>query len=240
AVAQATPQQSEGHGRRNLARGLSRHAERRASGAGHSAAAARMDIERMVQPGRGARHCHPVLSCPSPPDETREENDARGRRRHLVRVHGHSPSRGRPCRAARLPVTTPPALATVVRTVLETLPALLPAQSGQPTICSASSALVRAEPSGRGLRRNLCGVVTAAIDLADTLCRLAGAEEARIYRRTDARDCREAAAGHDTGACRSTAAAQANAWRALPENAGVLRFQATEDVRPRSLTSLLR
>ena len=38
-----------------------------------------MDVERKVQSGRCA--CHPVLSCPSPPDETREENDARGRGR---------------------------------------------------------------------------------------------------------------------------------------------------------------
>src|SRR3974390_368866 len=144
-----------------------------------------MDIERMVQPGRCARHCDSLLSCPSPPDETREENDARGRGQHVVRVHGHSSSRGRPCRAARLPVATPPALATVVRPVFETLPALLPAQSGQPALCPAPSALVRAEPSGRGFRRNLCGVVAAAVELADTLCRLAGAEEARICRRAD-------------------------------------------------------
>src|SRR5262249_19112008 len=155
---------------------------------------------------------------------TREENDARGRGQQLVRVHGHSPSRGRPCSAARLPVATPPALATVVRPVFETLPALLPAQSGQSELCPASSALVRAEPSGRGFGRNLGGVVAAAVELADPLRRLAGAEEARICRRADGRDCRGAAAGHDTGACRSAVRAQPNAWRALPEKAGVLRF----------------
>src|SRR5256714_12385437 len=137
-----------------------------------------MDIERMVQPGRCARHCDSLLSCPSPPDETREEIDARGRGRHVVRVHGHSPSRGGPCHAARLPAATPPTLAAVVRPVFETLPALLPAQSGQPVLCPASSSLVRAEPSGRGFRRNLRGMVAAAVELADTVCRLAGAEEA--------------------------------------------------------------
>src|SRR6266702_4020475 len=68
--------------------------------------------------------------------------------RHLVRVHGHSPSRGRPCRAARLPAAPSPAMAAVVRPVFETLPALLPAQSGQPALCPAPSALVRAEPPG--------------------------------------------------------------------------------------------
>src|SRR5256714_12101282 len=139
-----------------------------------------MDIERMVQPGRCARHCDSLLSCPSTADETREENDARGRGRHLVRVHGHSPSRDGPCRAARLPAATPPALAAVVRPVFETLPALLPTQSGQPVLCPASSSLVRAEPSGRGFRRNLCGMVAAAVELAGGRFRLGGAEEALI------------------------------------------------------------
>ena len=31
-------------------------------------------------PRRCARHCHSILSCPSPPDEAREENDARCQR----------------------------------------------------------------------------------------------------------------------------------------------------------------
>src|SRR5882757_8065914 len=162
-----------------------------------------MDIKRMVQPGGCARHCDSLLSRPSPLDETREENDARGRRRHLVRVHGHSPSRDGPCCAACLPAATPPALAAVVRPVFETLPALLPAQSGQPALCPASSSLVRAEPFGRGFRRNLCGMVAAAVELADPVCRLAGAEEARICRRADGRDRREAAAGHDARTCPS-------------------------------------
>src|SRR3977135_263632 len=139
-----------------------------------------MDVEGLVQYGGCARHRHSLLSRPSPPDETREENDARGRGRHLVRMHGHSPSRDGPCRAARLPAATPPALAAIVRPVFETLPALLPAQSGQPELCPAPSALVRAEPSGRGFRRNLCGVAAAAGGLAGALCRLAGGEEGGI------------------------------------------------------------
>jgi hypothetical protein len=143
-----------------------------------------------------------------------------------------------PC--SSLSIATPPALATVVRPVLETLPALLPPQSGQPALCPASSALVCAEPSGRGFRRNLCCVVAAAVELAGTLCRLAGAEEARVCRRAVGRDWRVAAASHDTGAFRSTVQTQRNAWRALPEKAGVLRLQATEDVRPQPLPSLLR
>src|SRR5581483_5132368 len=120
----------------------------------------------MVQSGPCARHCHPVLSRPSAPDEDREEDDARRRGRHLVRVHGDSPSRGGPCRAARLPAAPPPALPAAVRPVLETLPALLPAQSSEPALCPASPALVRAKPPGRGFRRNFCGLAAAAFELA--------------------------------------------------------------------------
>src|SRR6185437_13028403 len=123
----------------------------------------------------------------------------------LVRVHGHSPPRGRPCRTARLPAAASPALAATVRSVLETLSAVLPAQSGQSPLCPASSALVRAEPSGRGFRRDLRGVAAAAFELADALRRLAGAEEARICRGVDGGDRRETPAGHDAGACRSAA-----------------------------------
>src|SRR5882672_10750742 len=132
----------------------------------------------MVLSGQHARHCDAVLSRASPPDEARKENDARCRGRHLVRVHGHSSSRDRPCRTARLSAATSPALAATVRAVLETLPALLPAQSGQPALCPASAALVCAEPSGRGFRRDLCGVAAAALELADALRRLAGTQEA--------------------------------------------------------------
>ncbi len=96
-------------------------------------------------------------------------------------------------------------------------PLLLPAQSGQPALCPASSALVRAKPSGRGFRRNLCGMVAAAVEMADTLCRLAGAEKARICRRTDGRDCRRAAAHQRLGSvsirCPGSARRSANTTR---------------------------
>src|ERR1700722_14730331 len=127
-------------------------------------------------------------------------------------MHGHPPPRGGPCHSARLSAAAPPALAAAVRPVLKTLPALLPAQSGLPAICPASAALVRAEPSGRGFRGNLRGVAAAALELAHALCRLAGAEEARICRRTDGGDRREAAGVHDAGACRSAARARPDAW----------------------------
>src|SRR5579871_2354310 len=184
----------------------------------------------MVQSNRCPRNCHSVLPDPSPPHEAREEDDARRRGRDLVGVHGHSPSRGRARRAARLSAAAPPPLPATVRPVLETLPALLPAQSGQQALRPASPALVRAEPSGRGLRGNFRGLAPAAVELADALCRLAGAEEARICRRADGRNRRKAAAGRDPRTGRSIAWAQPDPWRALPEKAGVLRFHAPEDV----------
>ncbi len=168
---------AEGYGRRHLARGLLGALNEELQARGIRLRPHTWISSEWFSPA-DVPGMHSVLSRPSPPDETREENDARGRGRHLVRVHGHPPSRGRPCRAARLPAAAPPALAAIVRPVFEALPALLPAQSGQPALCPASSALVRAEPSGRGFRRDLCGVVAAAVELADAVCRLAGAEEA--------------------------------------------------------------
>src|SRR5580692_1392639 len=155
-------------------------------------------------------------------------------------MHGHPPPRGRPCHPARLSAAAPPALAAAVRTVLETLPALLPAQSGQPAICPASSAVVRAEPPGRGFRRNLCGVAAAAFELADALCRMARAEEAGICRRADGGNRRAAARGCDTGARRSPARTRPDACRTLSEKAGILCLQGAEDVRPRPFAVVFR
>ena len=185
AVARAPPQEPAGPDRGHLARGLHERSPRRARGAEHPAAAACLDLERMVQPGQHPRHRDPVLSRAPPPDEAREEDDARRRGRHPGRVHGDSPPRGRPHPAARLPAAAPPALAAAVRPVLATLPALLPAQPRQPEFRPAPAALVRAGPSGRGFRRDVCRLAEAALDLADALCRLAGAQEARICRRAD-------------------------------------------------------
>ena len=192
----------------------------------------------MVQSGRRSRHRHSVLSRSSPPDEAREEDDVRRRGRNLARMHGHPPSRGRPRHSARLPAAAPSALAATVRPVVETLPALLPAQSGQQALRPASAAVVRAEPPGRGFRRDLCGVAAAALELADAICRLAGTEEARICRRADGRDRGKAAADHDAGACRYAGSAQPDAGRALQEEAGVLRLYAPQDLRPRSLPAV--
>src|SRR3954451_22888116 len=156
----------------------------------------------------------------------------------MARVHGHPPSRSGPRDPARLPAAAPAALAAAVRPVVETLPALLPAHSGEQALRPASAAVVCAEPSGRGFRRDLCGVAAAPFELADAICWLAGAEGARICRRADGRDRGKAAADRDAGACRYAGSAKPDARRALQEEAGVLRLHAPQDLRPRSVPAV--
>ena len=79
----------------------------------------------------------------------------------------------------------PAALAGIVRPLLHPLSRLLPPQSGQQELRPASAPVVRAEPSGRGFRRDLRGLAAPALRLAQALRRLAGAQEARICRRAD-------------------------------------------------------
>ena len=66
--------------------------------------------------------------------------------------------------------------------LIETLSEILPPEPCQPAFRPAPAALVCAEPSGRGLRRNICGLAATPLELAHALCRLAGTEEARIRR----------------------------------------------------------
>ena len=159
------------------------------SGASHPPAC--LDIERVVQPRRHARHCDPLLSRASPPDAARAEDDHRRRRRHRSRS-ACAFSATRPATwCSILSVAAPAPLAGAVRPVVDPLSALLSAKSSQPALRLAPSALVRAKPSGRGFRRDLRGVAHAAFELAHALCRLAGAQEAGICRRADGRDRRQ-------------------------------------------------
>src|SRR5438132_1655988 len=80
--------------------------------------------------------------------------------------------------AALLSTPAPPPLAAAVRSVLETLSELLPAQSGEQTFRPASAPVVRAEPPGRGFRRDVRRLAAAALELAHALCRVAGTQEA--------------------------------------------------------------
>ena len=71
------------------------------------------------------------------------------------------------------------------RPIVEALPTILSAKSGQSPLRQSSAAVVRTEPPGRGFRRDLCGVADAPLELAQALCPMARAEETAICRRAD-------------------------------------------------------
>src|SRR5262249_53831214 len=129
--------------------------------------------------------------------------------------HAHSPARSRARSAGLLSVASPAPVAGAVRPLVDALPEILSAQPGQPPLRLSFAAVVRAEPSGRGLRRNLRGVADAALELAQALRRMARVEEARIRRRADGRDCHEEAGRHAPATRRSPDPAHANTGRAL-------------------------
>ena len=66
-------------------------------------------------------------------------------------------------------------------------PEYLHAEAVQQELRAAPGSLVRAEPSGRGLRRDVRGLDGSAVDVGDALRRLAGAAEARVHGPADAR-----------------------------------------------------
>ena len=77
---------------------------------GSAGPAARLDFQRMVQPGRHAGHRVSVLSGASAADAARAQDDHRRRGRHPRRMHAHPAPRSRPCAAALL-CAAPPAAA---------------------------------------------------------------------------------------------------------------------------------
>ena len=80
------------------------------------------------------------------------------------------------------------AAARALRQLVGALSRVYPPRAVQPELRAASRSLVRAEPSGRGLRRDVRGVAAAGLALARAIRGLAGAEEARVRRRADAGD----------------------------------------------------
>src|SRR5208282_6519195 len=111
-------------------------------------------------------------------------------------------------------------LARAVRAGLQTLPLALPGASGQPQPRPAPRRLVCAEPSYRGLCRNLRGLACAAIGLAAPLRRVARTAQAplRAAVRTGAR--RTPPAGALPRAHRASGREPAHAGAVLPGQAG--------------------
>src|SRR3990172_5277332 len=91
-------------------------------------------------------------------------------------------SRNRARPAQRLSAQSSPRLAASVWQVERALSGYLLAATAQQTLRVACAELVRAGTSARRLGRNLRRVVATGLRLAQTLSRLAGAEETRVRR----------------------------------------------------------
>src|SRR5262249_6249605 len=175
-----------------------------------------------------------------PPDADRGQDDILRVWRDVAGVHAHSASRSRPRAASVLSVAAPAPVAGTLRRVLDPLPEILSAEPGQPALRLSSPAVVRAEPPGRGFRRDFRGVADAPLELAQALRRMARAEEAAICQGADGRDRREKAGGHAPAAGRAAEPAHPDARRALRKETGPLRDRLSEDLRPGSSPHLLR
>ena len=118
----------------------------------------------------------------------------------MLEVEGGTPEwcmqdpapRGRPRHRQRLQAAAAAAASADLRPVLHAVSGVLHAEAVQQELRAAPRQLVRAEPSRRGLRRDVRGVAEPGFRLAHALRRLAGAEEARVHGHADERDRRQA------------------------------------------------
>ncbi len=152
------------------------------------AAGARPGLPGPLLSGRGVVHAgrprldgDPVLPGASAAREARAVADARRGRRRARVVHAHPPARGRPRGGQRLQAAPPAAAARAVRALVGGVSRVLHAETVQQELRDAPRSLVRAEPSRRGLRRDVRGLADAAVQLGTAVCGLAGAEEAGIH-----------------------------------------------------------
>src|SRR6478672_549228 len=148
-------------------------------------------------------------------------------------MHAHPAPRSRSRDAALLCAAPASPLAEPVRPFIDPLSALLSAGPGEPQLRPASPALVCPEPSGRGLRRDFRGMADAAIELAQALRGLAGAEEAAIRGRADGGDRHTEAEADAADRGRAAARAADDSRRALPEEARALFGRRAAGLRPR-------
>src|SRR3990172_7461908 len=152
----------------------------------------------------------------------------------------HPASRGGARHRERLPPPPPPAPPAVVRQIVPTLPRPLHAQTVQQELRPAPRSVVRAEPPRRGLRRDVRRLADPRLAVAGAARRRAGAKEAGIHGRADARAGGRDSPG-DRGRTRGPAAgAPPLAARALPAQARALRPRPPGLLRSRPQTTLLR
>ena len=135
-----------------------------------------LSLRRVVHARRRHRDRDPVLPGASAAREARGGADARGRRRRTRVVHAHPAPRGGPRHRQRLPAAA--ARGSAARCSArpqKPYPEFYTPKPVQQELRAASRRVVRAEPSRRGLRRNVCGLADAEQRMAAAIRRLAGA-----------------------------------------------------------------
>ncbi len=179
---------------RRRARAAHRPALRRARGPRPRLPAALLALGRVVHARRRARRLDPVLPRAPAARRPRAPADARGGGRRSGMVHEDPAPRSRARHRERLPPAPAPPPARALRQHPRALPGLLLATPLQQELRHPSRQLVRAESSGRGLRRDLRGLAQPRLEVARALPRLAGLPEARVHGPADGRARRPAAA----------------------------------------------
>ena len=164
----------------------------RARGPRPDVPAAFLPVGRVVHAGRRHGDRDPLLSGASAAGAARRVTDAGGRRRRTRVVHADPAARGGPCDRQRVPAAAAPAAAPDVRPADKTVSRVLHAEAVQQELRAAPGCLVRAEPSRRGLRRDVRGLADPGERMAAAVRRLAGAQEARVHGRAHGVDRRSA------------------------------------------------
>ena len=155
--------------------------------------------------------------------------------RHAAGLHAHPAPRGRPRRPARLPAPSPPALAAALRALLAALPAATIGRTRPAGSYVQHLRLWYAQSHpDEDFAETFAVWLQPALQLAQALCRLAGAEEAGICRRTDGRDRRRETAAHLSRGGRSAQPASSGRW---PSTIAASRrstcVEPAADLRPR-------
>ena len=154
-------------------------------GEGHHLPAALLALGRVVHAGRRGGRSHPVLPGPPAPIPSRAGPDAGGGGWDAGMVHEDSASRGGPCHRPRVPARPAADASAPVRQAVHAISRAVHAQAIQQELRPAPRLLVRPEPPGRGLRRDLRRLADAQRHVAAAVRRMAGAAEARVHGRAD-------------------------------------------------------
>ena len=141
--------------RRQRPRGAHRRTPARTGRPRPRSPAALLPLGGVVHAGRRVRDGGALLSRAPAPREARRVADARGGGRRLRVVHADPAARGGPPRRQHVRAAPPPPPPRGLRAVVRALPRVLRAEAVQQELRAPPRLLVRAEPPGRGLRRDV-------------------------------------------------------------------------------------